>query len=120
MKLQAAPLRPMIRILACLGCLSIAIPAMADSTTGIISGIITVKDSSTVLFYQSGTRSALPACGAANPTRWAIAPTTLFGQSVLSVLLTAYALHKSVSIVGFGACPDQSDTESVKYMQIND
>jgi len=73
-----------------------------------------------VIFVHSGTRTAPPACGAGYGTRWVIDASTLQGQSQLSVLLTAYSLHKSISIQGTGACDIWGDTETVQIILVHD
>lgn len=67
-----------------------------------------------VMFYQDGDRSGAPSCqGADVPKRWAFDASTGAGHAMLSILLTAYAQHRTVKIVGTGACSVQGDTETV-------
>jgi len=66
-----------------------------------------------VYFNQNGTRTGQPACATQN--RWSINTTTAKGQAMLSVLLTAYASGKPISIQGTGDCRDWPDTESIDY-----
>lgn len=96
-------------------------PARASQAgSGTVSQILTIAETNSVLFIQTGTRTTVPTCGQANPSRWAIAAGTPFGQAQLAVLLTAYAQRKQVTIVGMNSCYRQSDTESVQYIVIND
>lgn len=93
------------------------VPAQA-STTG--PGFITTIHAlvgGTPLFIQTGSRTAKPACATSN--RWAI-PNSSAGQSMLSILLTAYAQGKRIWIVGTGTCPDWGDSETVSYFYIDD
>ncbi|PXA90690.1 hypothetical protein DMC25_02530 [Caulobacter sp. D4A] len=73
-----------------------------------------IQTGSTVMFYTSGTRSTAPSCqGADVPARWAIDVSTPAGQSMLSILLTAYSTQRTVKILGTGTCSVQGDTETV-------
>ena len=92
--------------------------AQADAGPGYISNILTIADDQSILFDQSGSRSAAPSCGAGLPARWAIDPKTPYGQSVWATLLSAYALHKQVVIIGSGACSVHGDTETVRYLNV--
>lgn len=103
-----------------LAALAFPAAALADAGPGYASGILTVVDSHSVLFDQSGTRTNTPACGQGLSTRWAIDAATPFGQSQLAVLLSAYALHKNVTIVGAGSCAVHGDTETVRFLKIGD
>ena len=96
----------------------ILLPAAAPASTtqpGYVSTLNPLSNG-TVVFNSSGARSAAPACQGANlPQRWAIDATTPTGQAKIAVLLTAYALHRQIQIVGLNACPNWGDTETVDY-----
>ena len=115
-------MRTLIRAVAALAALTPALsaPAYADAGGGYISHVFTILDDGTVAFNQSGVRSNVPACGQNLPLRWVINPNTTFGQVELSVLLSAYALHKQVGIVGTGDCGVHGDTETVRYIDVLD
>lgn len=81
---------------------------------------IFVMDNGVVLFHMTGNRTALPACGTPNPSRWAFDSTTPAGQAKLSFLLTAYSSQKPVAIHGTAACPNWADTETVSYFMTAD
>ncbi len=67
---------------------------------------------SRILFYVDGPRTARPACDCCG--RWEIDASNTTGQSQLSILLTAYALHNPVQIYGSGTCVvGSNDTEGV-------
>jgi hypothetical protein len=109
-----------VQYLAALVCCLMASAADASDAS---SGAITqpqATQNGAVIFVHSGTRTTPPSCGASYPTRWAIDASTPQGQSQLSVLLTAYALHKSISIHGTGACSIWGDTETVAILLINE
>jgi len=80
-----------------------------------VSNITTFRQG-IVLFDHSGTRTTRPACAANFPQRWTIDVTTPGGQANLSVIMTAYAQHRSIRIVGLGACSDWGDTEAANYV----
>ena len=91
----------------------------AQSTTaGTISNII-VLPGGAVVFNQSGQRYNIPSCGAGEPTRWAFNVNSNEGQARFASLLSAYAMGKSITISGSGACPDWGDTESVTWIQVD-
>lgn len=94
--------------------------ASADATSGYISGILTLKGDHSVLFNQSGTNTSVPGCGTNYSQRWSIDASTSFGQSQLALILSAYALHKPVLILGTGDCSAHSDTQTVELMVISD
>ena len=81
---------------------------------------VTTTDTGVVYFWQRGTRSPQPSCGAGFPARWAFSSTTPAGQSMLALLLSANASGKSVVVAGKGSCDVAGDTESVSYIYIAD
>jgi len=90
-------------------------PAPAsDAQAGYVSSISPLR-SGIILFDHSGARTTAPACSAF-PTRWSLDASTQAGQAALSVLLTAYAQHRTVRIMGVGSCSDWSDTEAANYI----
>lgn len=106
--------------LAALACCAMALPAHAsDASTGTITQLQAPQNGA-VIFVHSGTRTTPPSCGVAYGTRWVIDASTPQGQSQLSVLLTAYALHKSITIHGTGICNIWGDTETASILLIND
>lgn len=88
---------------------------------GYISQIFAMANG-VVMFSSSGARSTPPGCQSAGVSqRWAIDATTPAGQAKVAALLTAYSLRKQIQIVGTGACPNWSDTETLDYFfTIND
>ena len=81
---------------------------------------IHIMDGGIVLFHHTGTRDAPPGCAAVEPTRWAFNATTPAGQAKLSTLLTAYAAHKPITIIGYGSCAVWGDTETMNYFRTDD
>ena len=70
-----------------------------------------------VLFFNTtGSHTGGPSC--ATGTRWAIDTTTSAGQTMASVVLTAYALGKQIAVTGTGTCSAWSDTETVYYLTV--
>ena len=83
-------------------------PGYVTSVQPMYNGVVFIK--------HDGVRSTPPACqSGAEPIRWAIDATTPAGQAKLATLLTSYALHKPLLIVGLDSCPDWSDTETISY-----
>jgi hypothetical protein len=96
-------------------------PAGAGATTSAPGTISYIESGPTIFFFNqsgSGTNSRTPAsCQDPNlPTRWAIDPTTLGGQSMVATLLSAYSLNKQVVIVGTGSCSSSAGTPGASEM----
>jgi hypothetical protein len=87
--------------------------AASDSTPGTVNNILVL--SGKVFFFTTGTRTSTPTCHTQS-SRWVFNATSAEGQAMLSVLLTAYASNKAISVHGTGACADWGDTESVEYI----
>ena len=68
-------------------------------------------------FSQTGVRSAIPTCEVYN--RWAVDVNTPRGQSMMSLILTAYSQGKNVSIAGTGECGVAGDTEGIEFIIVN-
>lgn len=81
---------------------------------------IYIMENGVVLFHLVGNRTALPACGTPNPTRWAFDSTTAAGQAKLSFLLTAYTTQKPIAIYGTATCPQWADTETTSHFMTAD
>ena len=98
--------------------LALLMPSLAYASSGnggYVSNIVFTGNSQ-VYFEQSGSRDAVPACAASAPSRWAFDPSTIQGQAKLSILLTAYALHKQVYVSGTASCDTvSSDTETLFF-----
>jgi hypothetical protein len=71
-----------------------------------------------VLVYTSGNRPSIPACGAGQPTRFALDGSTAQGKTQVAGLLAAYAAGKQVVIVGTDTCSVYSDSETISYFYI--
>lgn len=94
---------------------TMAHPALAsEAEAGYVSNISPLR-SDIVLFDHSGTRSATPSCSAF-PKRWSLDLSTHGGQAAYALLLSAYAQHRTIRIVGTGACSDWNDTEAANYI----
>ncbi len=98
----------------------IATPASASSQGPGSVSYVHVMSNGIVMFLMTGTRGAVPTCATPQPTRWAFNGTTAAGQAKLSVLLTAYASGKSITVYGTGTCPDYSDTETLDWFVTTD
>ena len=95
-------------------------PALAGSAgPGHITGIVTTN-SGAAFFNDSGTRTGSPSCASGNPVRWVLNDATPAGQGMLSMLLTAYSLGRSITVMGTGVCDLDSATETVGFFFIDD
>lgn len=100
----------------------IAFASGASASTagsGYITNIAT-NSSGAVSFQHSGGRSARPGCHTQAANVWLFNANSAQGQAKLSILLTAYALHKPIIIYGTGACGEWGDSESVDVMFVID
>ncbi|MDV6330603.1 hypothetical protein [Asticcacaulis sp. 201] len=116
--------RPITATLVALSALfAYAIPQAfaTDASFGYISNLYAMNNGA-ILFYTSGTRTnPLPACsGPGLQQRYALDASTTAGQAYASVLLTAYTLHKQISVHGTGTCTIWSDTETVMFFNVAD
>lgn len=93
-------------------------PAAASQAT--MGNITWLNPSSagTLIFNQTGTRTSRPAC--ASLDRWVIGVSSAAGQMMASALLTAWSLHKRITVVGNGLCDVWGDTETVSYFVVED
>lgn len=106
-----------ISILLLAGALMSSLPA--EASTGYNGDIYYINQvtNGTVLFSLTGSRSTPPACHTVDG-RWAFDARTAEGQSRLAILMTAFSLHRKVSIAGTGTCDVWGDTESLQSIVI--
>lgn len=105
-------------LIGALAAVSAASASASDATWGYISYPYGTSNGA-VLFNTDGVRGTPPSCsGTGLGARFAINASTLVGQSQLSVLMTAYSLHKRISIHGTGTCSIWGDTETVDYFVV--
>ena len=104
---------------AVLAGIAAAAPASASDASPANPTSLFAMGSGAVLFSQSGSRTATPTCHTISQ-RWAIDASTPAGQARLSVLLTAFALHKQIAVHGAGICSVWPDTETVDYFYVID
>ena len=112
-------MKMILTALICAAAAAVAVPAKASEAAW---GYITFPygtSNGAVLFNTSGERGPRPPCsGPGLDARYAINASTLVGQSQLSVLMTAYSLHKRILIRGTGTCSIWGDTETVDYFMV--
>lgn len=90
--------------------------ANASTTSPAYITDITVQNG-IVVFNQAGNRTAPPACqGSTVPKRWSFSGMSADGQVMMSLLMSAYSLHKQVFIAGQNACNAWPDSEAIAYM----
>lgn len=95
-------------------------PALSYAGTVSSSNIInpTVMPNGQVIFSVTGARSGSPSCATVT-YRFAFDSTTPAGRSQLALLLTAYAMGKTVLVYGNNSCSVWSDTETMDFLQVN-
>lgn len=89
--------------------------AMASQSSGGYVAQVLVTTDSRAYFEQSGARTSRPACATA--TRWVIDTSTLAGQAILSLVLTAQAQRMPVYVSGSGNCALWGDSETAAGVQ---
>lgn len=116
MKLMQRAMVARYRMIVALAAITaFAAPALAsEASMGTVYGVL-AHDTGNAFFYQTGTRTARPAC--ATEDRWVFGITTPTGQAMMATLLTAYATGRNVTIQGTGVCSVWSDTETVQSIQ---
>ena len=97
-------------------------PAYASSQSGTVTNVAFVGGTNgRFLFWVSGTKTGtVPSCDCCS--RWEVAAGDAYGQALVSIIMTAYAAGKQVSISGLGtpAChPGTNDSELVGFAQSN-
>ncbi|WP_156025007.1 hypothetical protein [Sphingomonas phyllosphaerae] len=92
-------------------------PALASNQGGLVTKVAFAGPR--LLFWVSGARGgARPGCDCCN--RWELAVSDPNGQARMSLVLTAYAQGKNISIAGTGACvAGANDTEGVDYFEVS-
>lgn len=91
----------------------------SNAINGFVQGFVTIPGGA-ILVFTTGTRTTPPACSNTSfPTRWAFSGTTAEGQAMLSILLSAYALHQPVSFYGTGTCTVLGDSETISSVVTN-
>lgn len=102
-----------------IGALAIATSsfAFAGGSSGPVTNPFTMNSGQGYFFFNAGAVGGKPACSAASPT-WAVDLSTPAGRSIQALVLTAYALGKSVSVTGTASCSVWSDRETVAYVWI--
>lgn len=75
-----------------------------------------------VLFSTTGTiNGARPSCqGPGLTQRYAIDASTVAGQAMVAILMTAKAQGKRIDISGMGSCTIWGDTETVQFIFVED
>jgi hypothetical protein len=112
------PSAPCRAFLAAMALSMISAPVAASSTSfGTITGLL--PHSGGLFFNQTATRTAVPACATVTG-RWVINVGSIAGQMKASALLTAYSLHKRISVYGNNTCDTWGDTETVEFFVVED
>jgi hypothetical protein len=101
-------------------CIALCVSGPASASTASPGNITTLLPSAAgmLFFNHTGTRTGRPSC--ATLDRWVFSTTTPAGQTLASALLTAWSLHKQITVIGNGVCDTWGDTETVSYFFIID
>lgn len=96
----------------------VTLSVQAGWQEGQITKILVRQSDGLHYFFMSGTATNRPAC-AAGHTYWILKDeNSIAGKSQLSMLLTAYASGKTVSVSGTDACTRWGDGEDVNVIQL--
>ena len=105
-----------MRILILLACL-FPLVSFAGSQGGKITQLIARSDN-LHYFFLEGTPTNRPDC-ALSQNYWMIKDeNSVAGKTQISMLLTAYASGKAITVVGTGECTRWSDGEDVSYIKL--
>jgi hypothetical protein len=102
--------RLLISLASAIAALAPSAGSASTTTAGYITQFV-VMNNGVVMFWHSGSRTTPPTFDTQG--RFAINAATAAGQAQLSSLMTAYAAHKPVTIIGGGSCSIWGDTESI-------
>ena len=101
----------------CLASMSLtSTSAIAGSQTGLVTSAISATPDGKTIFSMTGTHTSNPACS--TTSRWAFDNTTPSGQAVLSQVLSAISMGRTLQVVGTGACTNWADSEDARYVYI--
>ena len=106
--------------LVTLGALSLASQAKASFAEAAYIIYPMAIGNGVILFTQTGNRTGtVPTCSTV-PSRWSLDASTPGGQAKLSVLLSAYAMHKPIQIYGTSSCTAWPDSETIDYIAVQE
>ena len=100
--------------------LFLAIVSVAAQAGGTVTSLVTytiVQSTGALLVITATAPTGKPACN--TQSRFAFDGNTSIGKEYLSLFLTAFALGKSVTIVGTGYCTLWGDSEDIAYAIVN-
>lgn len=97
-------------------------PALASSTNafGPISQVYGTASGAVIFTVTVSSRSSVPGCATGQPNRWVIDASSVAGQAAAALLLSAWAAHKQIWVIGSGACTIWGDTETISYFTAQD
>ena len=88
------------------------------SANGLVEDIVVNRFNHVIIQVENTTSSAgLDGCSG-TPTRFVLDITTDFGQAMFSVFLSAESQNREVSVAGAGFCDVRNDTESIRFVRI--
>ena len=97
--------------------------SMAGTASGKVTKILSHTDGGNghgvFLFTIDGQRDNAPACSISDEKKtWALSLEKESGRAIYSLLLSAQAQGKSISVVGRGNCNSWGDSEEPRYVTI--
>lgn len=105
-------------IIAALAALA-ALPLYAGNTISTIDRILLSDTSMIIYVYPKNGVTNPPACHGSNGDYYSFSATRPMAKEYLSALLAAQARGATVSLYGTGACDDQSYSETLHYLRID-
>jgi hypothetical protein len=100
-------------VLALVAFVALATPcAHAGTSQGLVTK--TIAHTGDIIMFTAGPHSGQPACAGAGD--WALSLSTPTGKAQYALLLVAYSLGKSVTVVGTNACTAWGTLETPAYI----
>ena len=90
----------------------------AGVTTNTIAQILVVDSVNLVYVYPTGGVLNPPACHGSNGNYYSFSMSRALAKEYLAVLLTAQARGATVTMWGTGSCQDQSVSETLSYLAV--
>ena len=87
----------------------------ASDSSGLIVGPLVQEG---IFMFAAGTHNKKPACSTVGDA-WAFDANNSAGRSMQALIMLAYALGKSVTVIGSGDCKAWGDRERPAYVYVN-
>lgn len=93
-------------------------PSFAGTTVSTIAKILVYDTGMLIYVYPTGGVANPPACHGSNGDYYSFSATRPMAKEYLSALLSAQARGATVSLWGADECNDQSVSETLRYLRI--